>query len=268
MVSMNETLSAVIDGEWVGDELALGLARMNQDAALRSVWDTYHLIGDALRGHTGGDVAARVGRRLAEEPTVLAPRSLRSSPRLAAWYAAAASVAAVALVAWIALPLMRPLPPMNAAAGAGAPILPVAATAPVSAPETATAVIEDYLLAHQQYSHTGASRRVEDSQAAPADLAKAGWTVRSAPAGFRTVNELTRTLGGTAGVGQIVLSDGAAAISVFIEPLSQAAPRPGLVRRGAINLYTRQLGNYWITVVGEAPADSVKYVAEAVEFRK
>ena len=82
------------------------------------------------------------------------------------------------------------------------------------------------------------------------------------------MTEMTRTLGGTAGVGHIVLSDGLAAISVFIEPLKPSAPAPGPVRQGALNVYMRQLGNHWITVVGEAPADSVKYVADAVEFRK
>jgi sigma-E factor negative regulatory protein RseB len=119
-----------------------------------------------------------------------------------------------------------------------------------------------------RYAARARDWRVEDSAAARADLAKAGWIVRSAPPGFRTVNELTRTLGGTPGVGQIVLSDGLAAISVFIEPAGQAAPEPGLIRQGAINIYMRQLGNHRITVVGEAPADSVKYVADAVEFRK
>jgi sigma-E factor negative regulatory protein RseB len=79
---------------------------------------------------------------------------------------------------------------------------------------------------------------------------------------------MTRTLGGTAGVGHIVLSDGLAVVSVFIEPVKQPAPRPGLIRQGAINVYMRQLGSHWITVVGEAPAESVKYIADAVEFRK
>jgi sigma-E factor negative regulatory protein RseB len=119
-----------------------------------------------------------------------------------------------------------------------------------------------------RYASRAREWRVEDSQAVPADLAKAGWVVRAAPPGFRTVNELTRRLGGTSGVGQIVLSDGLAAISVFIEPAKEPAPRSGLARQGAINIYMRPLGNHWITVVGEAPAESVKYVADAVEFRK
>ncbi len=112
--------------------------------------------------------------------------------------------------------------------------------------------------------------RVEDSGATRANLAEAGWTIRSRPAGFRTVTELMRTMGGTGGVGHIVLSDGLAAISVFIEPATsrQPAPQPGLVRQGAINVYMRPVGSYWVTVVGEAPAESVKYIANAVEYRK
>ena len=112
--------------------------------------------------------------------------------------------------------------------------------------------------------------RVEDSAATNANLAEAGWSIRTTPPGFRTVTELTRTLGGASGVGHIVLSDGLAAVSVFIEPAAskQAVQQAGLVRQGAVNVYMRQVGNHWITVVGEAPPESVKYIANAVEYRK
>ncbi|HUL93745.1 MAG TPA: MucB/RseB C-terminal domain-containing protein [Burkholderiales bacterium] len=112
--------------------------------------------------------------------------------------------------------------------------------------------------------------RIEDSGAIRANLAESGWTIRSKPPGFRTVAELTRTVGGTEGVGHIVLSDGLAAISVFIELATSKRPAPqaGLARQGPINVYVRPVGNYWVTVVGEAPAESVKYVANAVEYHK
>ena len=121
-----------------------------------------------------------------------------------------------------------------------------------------------------RYSRQSKDWRVEDSGATRANLAETGWTIRSKPPGFRTVAELMRTVGGTEGVGHIVLSDGLAAISVFIEPATskRPVPRAGLARQGAINVYTRPVGNYWVTVVGEAPAESVKYVAHAVEYRK
>jgi sigma-E factor negative regulatory protein RseB len=121
-----------------------------------------------------------------------------------------------------------------------------------------------------RYSRQSKDWRVEDSGATRANLAETGWTIRSKPPGFRTVAELMRTVGGTGGVGHIVLSDGLSAISVFIEPATNKRPVPhaGLARQGAINVYTRPVGNYWITVVGEAPAESVKYVANAVEYHK
>jgi sigma-E factor negative regulatory protein RseB len=121
-----------------------------------------------------------------------------------------------------------------------------------------------------RYSRQSKDWRVEDSGATRANLAETGWTIRSKPPGFRTVAELIRTVGGTEGVGHIVLSDGLAAISVFIEPATskRPVPRAGLARQGAINVYTRPVGNYWVTVVGEAPAESVKYIANAVEYHK
>lgn len=121
-----------------------------------------------------------------------------------------------------------------------------------------------------RFSRKSRDWRVEDSGATPVNLADTGWTIRSRPPGFRTVTELVRTLGGTSGVGHIVLSDGLAAISVFIEPgeSKKPVPHPGLMRQGAISVYVRPVGTYWVTVVGEAPPESVKYVADAVEYRK
>jgi sigma-E factor negative regulatory protein RseB len=81
---------------------------------------------------------------------------------------------------------------------------------------------------------------------------------------------MTRSLGGVSGVGHIVLSDGLAAVSVFIEPSAQKPARalPEALRQGAFNVYIRQLGSHRIIVVGEAPAESVRSIANAVEYRK
>lgn len=111
--------------------------------------------------------------------------------------------------------------------------------------------------------------RVEDSAVKVAKLTDAGWLVRSMPPGFRKVGEMRRTIGNVSGIGQIVYSDGLAAISVFIEPLSGRQPAAaGLVRQGAVNVFTRKLGENWITVVGETPAESVRFVANSIEYRK
>jgi sigma-E factor negative regulatory protein RseB len=111
---------------------------------------------------------------------------------------------------------------------------------------------------------------VEDAVASEANLSQAGWTIRNQPPGFRKVTEMTRTLGGLPGVGHIVLSDGLAAVSVFIEPSAvKPVPLPSdSARQGAINVYVRQLGAHRIVVVGEAPAQSVRSIGNAVEYRK
>ncbi len=110
--------------------------------------------------------------------------------------------------------------------------------------------------------------RVEDAEAAPARLS--GWGLTSELPGFRKVTELKRRLGESRPVGQMVYSDGLAAVSVFIEPLEARRDpvRTGLASMGAIHIYTREVANHMVTVVGEAPAISVQRIADAVEFRR
>ena len=116
-------------------------------------------------------------------------------------------------------------------------------------------------------SHEGKNRRIEDAGAAPASLA--GWGLAAELPGFHKVIELKRRLGESRAAGQMVFSDGLAAVSVFIEPLEGRRDRAsGLASMGAIHIYTREVANHMITVVGEAPAVSVQRIADAVEFRR
>jgi sigma-E factor negative regulatory protein RseA len=82
---MKEKLSALIDGELQSDSLHAHLGRLRADPELRGAWDTYHLIGDALRGQVGPRISDRVVARLREEPTVLAPRPKKSTSRRFGW---------------------------------------------------------------------------------------------------------------------------------------------------------------------------------------
>ncbi len=116
--------------------------------------------------------------------------------------------------------------------------------------------------------HAGRAWRIEDTAAAPARLS--GWRLASELPGFHKITELTRRLGESRPVGQMVYSDGLAAVSVFIEPLDARRDpvRTGLASMGAIHIYTREVANHMVTVVGEAPALSVQRIADAVEFRQ
>ena len=149
---MKENLSAWMDGELSGDQARPLLTQLKRDAQMRSDWDRYHLIGDALRGVQGPDLCAKICARLDAEPTVLAPQRRGTAEKLR-WYAlsAAASLAAVAFVGWIALP------------GVQQDSLQIAA---VPAPEVKPAAVpagegaKDYLLAHQRYSPSNAMHGV------------------------------------------------------------------------------------------------------------
>lgn len=121
-----------------------------------------------------------------------------------------------------------------------------------------------------RFAGKGRDWRIESNETVPADLARNGWFLRSLPAGYRKVTEMKRNVGANADVGHIVVSDGLAAVSVFIEtPGEKGSPTPlGPSRHGAVNVYTRKLDNYLVTVVGEVPAESVKLIAQNVEYRR
>jgi len=161
---MKERVSALVDGELSGEEFGRHLGRLRSDAGLRSAWDIYHLIGDALRGDVSADVTARVVARLRDEPTVLAPRRAAVSFRHLGWYAmsAAASVAAVTLVFWTAAPLWRSEPQLAVSpAPVEAEVASFAASPEANKGQTVLTVeVENYLLAHQPYSHTSAMQGI------------------------------------------------------------------------------------------------------------
>jgi sigma-E factor negative regulatory protein RseB len=112
--------------------------------------------------------------------------------------------------------------------------------------------------------------RVEQAAVAPADFAQSGWRIGAELPGFRKIVEVRRMLRDAQPVGQIVYSDGIAAVSIFIEPIS-GRPGPkqiGLAGLGAVNVYTREVADHLVTVVGEAPAASVQRIADTVEYHR
>ena len=65
-----------------------------------------------------------------------------------------------------------------------------------------------------------------------------------------------------------VLSDGLAAVSVYIEKsTTEEQALEGQSNMGSINAYGRQVSEYQVTVMGEVPGTTVKQIAEAVTIQ-
>jgi len=101
------------------------------------------------------------------------------------------------------------------------------------------------------------------------DFRALGWDYQQPP-GFDPVMELQRTFRDGRTVHQMILTDGLASVSVFIEPYQQSLSQhqwQGASRSGSINLYGKKVGDYWVVVVGEVPAESIHGLAQSISRR-
>ena len=109
--------------------------------------------------------------------------------------------------------------------------------------------------------------QVHDAGPAEADAADTGWVIRGAPPGFSRVAEGYRTLRGKRSpVAHIVYSDGLVAVSVFVEPAAGVHP-VGLLQQGGVNVFVRDADGYVVTALGEAPATTIRQIANSVSHR-
>ena len=146
-ISLEESVSAWMDGE--SSEFNFPDLSTEQG---RRTWDTYHLIGDALRN---ADLAvspsagfhARLSRALDAELPIVAPQRRRSPLRLG--LSSLAVAAAVATVAWVAQPYIM-----------GGSSRPAETRTLADASINETPVLRDYLEAHRQMAGPSAVRQV------------------------------------------------------------------------------------------------------------
>ncbi len=150
-----EQISAMMDGELDEAQLTRQLARLRAEPGLRECWETFHFIGDALRGEKRlSDAFARqVLEKLESEPTVVAPRRNAAKRTRTYMLSAAASLSAVAVVGWLAF-FNNPLVPQTQIATAPSKAAP--SVTPVSSPQISNVpsdgTMSEYLIAHQEYS--------------------------------------------------------------------------------------------------------------------
>lgn len=159
---MKQDISALMDGELEASQASSVIGQIGRNPGLQEQWAIYHLIGDAIRHSVEypRDLTRKVSEKLEAEVTVLTPRRLprRSSARVYV-VSAAASVAAVAMVAWVMLQSAPEVARPVIAQPQSAPMATLVATTPAVAQRTAGSsaaplprAIDEYLLAHQEYS--------------------------------------------------------------------------------------------------------------------
>jgi sigma-E factor negative regulatory protein RseB len=118
-------------------------------------------------------------------------------------------------------------------------------------------------------------RQVRPAQQ-PAQLESEGWTLSSVVPGFQLSSCTRRTLdpveGGAApaSVLQAVFSDGLTHVSLFVEPIDRARhTRPLLNQVGATHTLMQAHGSeWWVTVMGDVPAPTLKQFHQSLERRR
>lgn len=110
--------------------------------------------------------------------------------------------------------------------------------------------------------------RVIETDMNAVDLSEQGWRIPRPP-GFEIVTQVSRPLRRDAYVNQLVLSDGLAAISVFVEPYDSSRHSmsgQGGIHKGALSVFRKRVGDYWLTALGQVPAGTLRDIAEHVEY--
>ena len=89
------------------------------------------------------------------------------------------------------------------------------------------------------------------------------WHAAQMPPGFRLSASGLQAMAGTSSpVSHMVFSDGLASVSVFIEtPARGSVPVTGSGRSGVASAFSTIVQGHQVTVVGEVPPDTLKYIA-------
>lgn len=94
------------------------------------------------------------------------------------------------------------------------------------------------------------------------------WMIGELPPGFRITEEAMRQIASSKQpVQHIIIDDGLASISTFIAPSQKdELVAEGIFRSGGLNAYTRLIANHTVTVIGEVPEKTIRFIAESISY--
>ena len=111
--------------------------------------------------------------------------------------------------------------------------------------------------------------QVVESAQKPIDLQALGWKI-APTVGFEQHLQISRMLTPNEWVHQVVMSDGLAVMSIFIEPYQPQQSdllevRSGQV--GSVNMQSKRIADYLVTVLGEVPPETLLETLESIEYQ-
>jgi sigma-E factor negative regulatory protein RseB len=111
----------------------------------------------------------------------------------------------------------------------------------------------------------GSVKHIHQLQAQASD--QAAFIVNNLPPGFEEIFFTRRPMhNSNQPVDHLLLSDGFAAVSVYMEN-KNTAMQQGMQSVGAVNSFSRAIDDWQLTVMGEVPAKTVKFIAEGIKLR-
>ena len=112
-------------------------------------------------------------------------------------------------------------------------------------------------------THSDESWQVKEHQTLPAETLK--WSLSDVPEGFHLVSySRLRRAEGVHAIDHILLSDGFASVSVYVDHSDEKAVAPNFRNIGGLNSITRQVDDYLVTVMGEVPEKAVAVIANGL----
>lgn len=108
------------------------------------------------------------------------------------------------------------------------------------------------------------------SQISPPDSQRAGddWRITQLPEGFRLAERNKYIMpANSMPVEHLVLTDGLASVSVFIEKFDPKDKFTGTSHRGAVNAYGTVSHGHQITLVGEVPEAAVQLIGQSIKHQ-
>lgn len=185
---MNEKLSSLMDGELDRDEARETIRQLGSNPQHRDQWDTYHLIGEVLRGDSvvmsesseaRRQRTAAIFARLSDEPTVLAPAAAKANrgavsivpainKRTRIALAMAASVATLSAIVVVAVKQQDTATVSSVRLVQQTSPQPIATPAS-NVPSQADVRVNDYLAIHRQFAGQAGFQNASSRGIAPAD---------------------------------------------------------------------------------------------------